>query len=395
VSVAPDTEAAGRAGEAAPDAPLLSVRDLHVSYRTGSGPIPAVRGVSFDLAAGETLGLAGESGCGKSTLAGAIMRLLPKGTKVTGEVLLGGEDVLEMKPGRLRAVRWTDMAIVFQGALHTLNPVQRVGRQIGEALELHPGEGGGGRRRVPDRVGELLELVGLPARRAEDYPHQLSGGQRQRVLIALALACDPRLLVADEPTTALDVMVQAQVLRLLRDLQATFGLAVLFITHDLSTLAAVCRRLAVMYAGRIVEDGPSGDVFASPAHPYTRALAAAFPVIGDPAFRMNPSGLAGDPPDPRDLPSGCPFHPRCPDVRPVCSRAAVELWPAGRGRQAACVRMLDGEPPLVAAGAAGASGSTSGAAASEGAGEGGAAGSDGAGAPDAAVGSDAAGRAAP
>ena len=339
MSVAPDTAAAGRAGHTTPDTPLLSVRDLQVSYRTGSGPIPAVRGVSFDLAAGETLGLAGESGCGKSTLAGAIMRLLPRGTTVTGEVLLGGEDVLEMKPGRLRAVRWTDMAIVFQGALHTLNPVQRVGRQIGEALELHPGEGGGGRRRVPDRVGELLELVGLPARRAEDYPHQLSGGQRQRVLIALALACDPRLLVADEPTTALDVMVQAQVLRLLRDLQATFGLAVLFITHDLSTLAAVCRRLAVMYAGRIVEDGPSGDVFASPAHPYTRALAAAFPVIGDPASRRAPKGLPGDPPDPRELPTGCPFHVRCPVAVPVCQEEDVRLRVAGPGRVAACVHV--------------------------------------------------------
>jgi peptide/nickel transport system ATP-binding protein len=345
VSVTPDATAAERDGGAAADAPLLTVRDLHVNYRTGSGPIRAVRGVSFDLAAGETLGLAGESGCGKSSLAGAIMRLLPRGTEVTGEVLLRGEDVLTMKPGRLRAVRWTDMAIVFQGALHTLNPVQRVGRQIGEAIELHPREGGG-RRRVPERVGELLELVGLPARRAADYPHQLSGGQRQRVLIALALACDPRLLVADEPTTALDVMVQAQVLRLLRDLQTTFGLAVLFITHDLSTLAAVCGRLAVMYAGRIVEDGPSAEVFAAPAHPYTRALAAAFPVIGDPAFRMNPSGLAGDPPDPRDLPSGCPFHPRCPVARAVCERAAVELWPAGPERRAACVEVLDGEPPL-------------------------------------------------
>jgi peptide/nickel transport system ATP-binding protein len=346
MSVAPGAAAADRAGDAAGSTPLLRVRDLRVSYHTGSGPIPAVRGVSFDLDAGETLGLAGESGCGKSTLAGAIMRLLPKGTEVTGEVLIGGEDVLRMKPGRLRAVRWTDMAIVFQGALHTLNPVQRVGRQIGEAIELHPSEAAG-RRRVPERVGELLELVGLPARRAADYPHQLSGGQRQRVLIALALACDPRLLVADEPTTALDVMVQAQVLRLLRDLQTTFGLGVLFITHDLSTLAAVCRRLAIMYAGRVVEEGPSADVFAAPAHPYTRALAAAFPVIGDPAFRMNPSGLAGDPPDPRDLPSGCPFHPRCPVARPVCPRAAVELWPAGRDRRTACVEVLEGEPPLV------------------------------------------------
>jgi peptide/nickel transport system ATP-binding protein len=344
VSVAPGPAAVERADDAAPAAPLLSVRDLHVSYRTGSGPLPAVRGVSFELRAGETLGLAGESGCGKSSLAGAIMRLLPPGSEVTGQVLLDGEDVLGMKPGRLRAVRWTDMAIVFQGALHSLNPVQRVGRQIAEAIELHPREGGG-RRRAPERVGELLELVGLPARRAADFPHQLSGGQRQRVLIALALACDPRLLVADEPTTALDVMVQAQVLRLLRDLQTTFGLAVVFITHDLSTLAAVCRRIAVMYAGRIVEEGPSREVFAGPAHPYTRALAAAFPVIGDPAFRMRPSGLAGDPPDPRELPSGCPFHPRCPVARPVCPHTAVELWDAGPDWRAACVEVLGEEPP--------------------------------------------------
>jgi peptide/nickel transport system ATP-binding protein len=344
VSVLPGPAAVERADDAALAAPLLSVRDLHVSYRTGSGPLPAVRGVSFELRAGETLGLAGESGCGKSSLAGAIMRLLPPGSEVTGQVLLDGEDVLGMKPGRLRAVRWTDMAIVFQGALHSLNPVQRVGRQIAEAIELHPREGGG-RRRAPERVGELLELVGLPARRAADFPHQLSGGQRQRVLIALALACDPRLLVADEPTTALDVMVQAQVLRLLRDLQTTFGLAVVFITHDLSTLAAVCRRIAVMYAGRIVEEGPSREVFAGPAHPYTRALAAAFPVIGDPAFRMRPSGLAGDPPDPRDLPPGCPFHPRCPVARPVCPHTAVELWDAGPDRRAACVEVLGEEPP--------------------------------------------------
>jgi peptide/nickel transport system ATP-binding protein len=316
--------------------PLLSVRDLHVTYRTGAGPLHAVRGVDLDLAAGETLGLAGESGCGKSSLATALLRLLPRGATATGQVLLDGEDVLAMKPGRLRAVRWSGMAIVFQGALHTLNPVQRIGRQIAEAIELHPADRRG---KTTERVGELLELVGLPARRARDYPHQLSGGQRQRVLIALALACDPKLLVADEPTTALDVMVQAQILRLLEDLQAAFGLATLFITHDLSTLAAACRRIAVMYAGRIVEEGPAREVFAAPQHPYTAALAAAFPVIGDPAFRHNPSGLPGDPPDPRELPSGCPFHPRCPDAHEPCPVTDVELWPAGPGRRAACVKV--------------------------------------------------------
>jgi len=321
--------------EPATGAPLLSVRDLRVTYPTSGEPVPAVRGVDFDLGVGETLGLAGESGCGKSSLAGALLRLLPRGTQVSGSVLLDGEDVLTMRPGRLRAVRWTEMAIVFQGALHTLNPVQRVGRQIGEAIRLHSP----GARGVPSRVGELLELVGLPARRAQDYPHQLSGGQRQRVLIGLALACEPRLLIADEPTTALDVMVQAQVLRLLDDLQRELGLAVVFISHDLSTLAAVCRRIAVMYAGRFVEDGPSAAVFDAPAHPYTRALAAAFPIIGDPEFRMKPVGLAGDPPDPRELPTGCPFHPRCSAAVEVCPSVDVELWPAGPGRRAACVHV--------------------------------------------------------
>jgi peptide/nickel transport system ATP-binding protein len=324
-------------------APLLSVRDLHVTYASRSGDVPAVRGVDLELAVGETLGLAGESGCGKSSLAGALLRLLPSGTTVTGEVLLDGEDVLTMRPGRLRAVRWTDMAIVFQGALHTLNPVQRVGRQIGEAIELHNPRLR--RRAVEERVGELLERVGLPARRAPDYPHQLSGGQRQRVLIALALACEPRLLIADEPTTALDVMVQAQVLRLLAELQRDFGLAVIFITHDLSTLAAWCRRIAVMYAGRIVEEGPSRAVLGGAAHPYTRALAAAFPVIGDPAFRMHPSGLPGDPPDPRELPSGCPFHPRCPEAEAACTEAAVRLWPAAPAQRAACIHVPGAEPP--------------------------------------------------
>jgi peptide/nickel transport system ATP-binding protein len=321
---------------------LLEVRDLHVTYLAASqAAIPAVRGVDLALDVGETLGIAGESGCGKSTMAAALLRLLPQGTEVTGQVLLDGEDVLEMKPGRLRAVRWTELAIVFQGALHTLNPVQRVGDQIAEALRLHSSGGDS----IPRRVRELLEMVGLPARRAVAYPHQLSGGQRQRVLIALAIACEPRMLIADEPTTALDVMVQAQVLRLLADLQRDLGLAIIFITHDLSTLTNICRRIAVMYAGRIVEEGPNDRVFADGAHPYTRALAAAFPVIGDPDFRMSPSGLPGDPPDPRELPSGCPFHPRCSVAIDICPSTPVELWPAGDGRQAACVHAAGAPVP--------------------------------------------------
>ncbi|MGH3135355.1 MAG: ABC transporter ATP-binding protein [Gaiellaceae bacterium] len=317
-------------------APLLSVRDLFVTYRSDAGPVPAVRGVSFDLAPGETLGLAGESGCGKSTIAGSLLKVLPPGTEVAGEVLLDGEDVLQMKPGRLRAVRWTEMSIVFQGALHALNPVQRVGNQIEEAIEAH--------RTTPAvkaRVAELLELVGMPARRAGDYPHQLSGGQRQRVLIALALACNPRILVADEPTTALDVMVQAQVLELLERLQRELALSMIFISHDLSTLSYVCQRTAVMYAGRIVEEGPAEEVFAHPKHPYTSALADAFPLIGDHSHRMNPSGLAGDPPDPRAIPSGCPFHPRCAVIQPECPELDVELWPAGDERRAACIHVLE------------------------------------------------------
>jgi peptide/nickel transport system ATP-binding protein len=321
-------------------APLLSVRDLHVTYPSEGDGVPAVRGVSFDVAAAETFGIAGESGCGKSTIAGALLRVLPPRTTVTGEVLLDGENVLEMKPGRLRAVRWSEMSIVFQGALHALNPVRRVGDQIAEAIEVHDPNAP-----AKARVAELLEVVGIPARRSGDYPHQLSGGQRQRVLIALALACNPRLLIADEPTTALDVMVQAQVLELLEKLQRELGLAMIFITHDLSTLSYVCQRTAVMYAGRIVEEGDAEEVFASPRHPYTAALAAAFPLIGDHAHRMSPSGLGGDPPDPRAIPTGCPFHPRCAVAVPECPTAAVELWPAGEGRRAACVHVLNGSRP--------------------------------------------------
>jgi len=314
---------------------LLSIRDLEVAYATQAGPVPAVRGVDLDVEAGETMGLAGESGCGKSTIAHAILRLLPDGTRVTGEVLLEGEDVLTMSFGRLRAVRWGQAAIVFQGAMHSLNPVQQVGEQIAEAVRVHDAK-------VTDaeagrRAGQLVERVGLPAGRARDYPHELSGGQRQRIMIAMALACGPRLLIADEPTTALDVMVQAQVLTLLKSLQDELKLGLLFITHDLSVLRELCDRLAVMYAGRVVEVGPAGSVFGEPAHPYSRALAGAFPSIGDPDDRRAPGGLGGDPPDPQRVPSGCSFHPRCPARFEPCDRVDPSLYPVEAGRRAACL----------------------------------------------------------
>jgi peptide/nickel transport system ATP-binding protein len=315
---------------------VLDVHDLRVIYRAGGVDVPAVRGVDLTIAPGDTVGLAGESGCGKSTIAASILRLLPRSARVDGQVLLGGEDVYAMRPGRLRAVRWTSAAIVFQGALHSLNPVQRVGDQIAEAIQLHSTRGAASTRA---HINELLERVGIPSARAREYPHQLSGGQRQRILIALALACEPMLLIADEPTTALDVMVQAQVLALLAELQRDAGMALLFITHDLSLLKSVCRRLAVMYAGRIVEHGPSDVVFENPRHPYTGALAAAFPTIGDPSSRLRPGGLAGDPPDPTELPTGCPFHPRCPVAVDSCPTTDVWLRPAGDGRAAACVHV--------------------------------------------------------
>ncbi|NUR93130.1 MAG: ABC transporter ATP-binding protein [Nonomuraea sp.] len=315
---------------------LLELDDVSVTYRIAAGEVPAVRGVSLELEAGHALGVAGESGSGKSTLAMALLRLLPKDARVDGKIMLDGEDLLTMKWGRLRAVRWAEASIVFQGAQHGLNPVRRIGDQIAEPLLVHGLAKPEGARK---RVNELLEQVGLPTWRARSYPHELSGGQRQRVMIAMALACSPRLIIADEPTTALDVMVQAQVLTLIKELVTEHDISLIMISHDLSVLADVCDRLAVMYAGRIVENGPSREVFHDARHPYSGALAAAFPTVGDPVSRMAPKGLGGDPPDPMDLPTGCAFHPRCPVALEECSSADVELWPAGPSRTAACVHV--------------------------------------------------------
>ena len=311
---------------------VLEVRDLHVTYTSSSGLVPAVRGVDLEIAPGETLGLAGESGCGKSTLAMALLRLVPPTTQITGSIKLAGQDILTMKPGQLRAARWAQASIVFQGAQHVLNPVRRIGRQIDEAIEAH------GSASV-SRAGELLDLVGLGARRGDDYPHELSGGQKQRVLIAMALACDPLLLIADEPTTALDVMVQAQILQLLDNIKRERGLSMLFITHDLSVLSHTADRVAVMYAGRIIEVGAGDALLRNSLHPYSKALTASFPIIGDPSSRHQPRGLAGDPPDPNNLPSGCPFHPRCTVAIDECQSVDVQLRHAAddEKRSVACL----------------------------------------------------------
>ncbi|MFD3932491.1 ABC transporter ATP-binding protein [Streptomyces sp. NPDC058614] len=320
---------------------LLEVRNLEVTYAGGAA---AVRGVDLALDAGRKLGIAGESGCGKSTLALALLRLLPAGTRTTGEILLDGEDVLKMKWGRVRAVRWAGASIVFQGAMHSLNAVHRIGDQIAEPILLHKKATPAGAKR---KTGELLEHVGLPAARADAYPHELSGGQRQRVMIAMALACDPRLVIADEPTTALDVMIQAQILRLIQQLVTEQELGLIMISHDLAVLSDTCDRLAVMYAGRVVEEGPARKVYEDARHPYGKALSAAFPRIGDPASRFAPRGLPGDPPDPSALPSGCTFHSRCPVALDSCVTEDQALRDAGTGRWAACVHMdagVEAEP---------------------------------------------------
>ncbi len=266
---------------------LLELRDTSISYRTPSGLRPAVRVVNLDLAEGETLGLAGESGCGKTTLAMSVLRLLPRSALVSGTARLDGRDLRTMSWGQLRAVRWATASVVFQGALHALNPVRTIGHQIAEPIRLHARSGTSmSAAALRRRVADLLERVELPPGRANAYPHELSGGQKQRVMIAMALACEPRLIIADEPTTALDVVVQAQILRLLADLVGQQGIGLMMISHDLSVLSTSCSRLAVMYEGRIVDEGPTQQLIAEPRHEHSRALATAFPTVGERRFRL-------------------------------------------------------------------------------------------------------------
>ena len=317
--------------------PLLEVTGLRVTYGVGSRSVRAVRGVDLTVRAGEALGIAGESGSGKSTLVMSFLRLLPPAATVTGRVLYHGEDLLTMRWGRIRAVRWAGASVIFQGAMSALNPVRTVANQICEPILLHEKVGA---RAARARAARLLHDVGLSSARLDAYPHELSGGQRQRVMIAMALACDPDLIVADEPTTALDVMVQAQILQLLKDLADNRSIGLIMISHDLSVLGEVCDRLAVMYAGSICEVGPTGELQSEPKHPYSAALLDAFPTIGDPASRRQPHGLSGDPPDATTTLPGCSFAPRCPVVMPACSRREIDLWPSGPQRWSACLRVL-------------------------------------------------------
>jgi oligopeptide/dipeptide ABC transporter ATP-binding protein len=323
--------------QADPEAPLLVVEGLTTHFTLASGTVHAVDDVSFRLDYGEALGIAGESGCGKTTTALSLVRILPSNARIEGgSVKLMGIDLVGKSDTALRRYRWREISIVFQGAMNALNPVRRVRDQIAEPIEERLGEPPKAARK---RAGDLLELVGIPRKRGSAYPHELSGGMRQRAMIAMALACDPAVVIGDEPTTALDVMVQAQILELLESLRRKLGLSLILITHDLSVIAETCDRVMIMYAGRVAEEGTVEEVFRRPRHPYTQKLLAAFPNIR--ADRRTLDTIAGSPPDLRNPPSGCRFTPRCPFAMPICSevvppettfdgvRVACHLYPEG------------------------------------------------------------------
>ena len=320
--------------------PLLSVEDLEVTFTTDRGTIYAVNGISFAVAAGETLGIVGESGCGKSVTAMALMGILPRAGGVTGgKALFAGQDLLSLSDHQLREIRGKDVAMIFQDPMTSMNPVLTVGRQLREPLVTHFDMS---RKAADARAAELLDQVGIPSPKARlgDYPHQFSGGMRQRAMIAMALACEPKLLIADEPTTALDVTIQAQILDLLRSLVADYDTALILITHDLGVVAGMCERVNVMYAGTFVETGSADEIFASPRHPYTLGLLQSVPRL-DIGRRQALQAIAGQPRNMLSPPSSCPFAPRC---RYRVARCDAELPRLGRldtGQQVACFEPVD------------------------------------------------------
>jgi peptide/nickel transport system ATP-binding protein/oligopeptide transport system ATP-binding protein len=318
---------------------LLEVKNLRTQFPTRAGVVRAVEGVSFHVGEGELLGLVGESGCGKSITALSVMRLIgAPGRIVGGEVWFAGENLLAASDARMREIRGDDIAMIFQDPMTSLNPVYTVGEQIAEALRLHRKLN---RRQAREAAVEAMREVAIPdpGRRVDDYPHQLSGGMRQRVMIAMALACDPRLLIADEPTTALDVTIQAQILELIDELRRTRNLAVLLITHDLGVVAEVADRVAVMYTGRIVEESPVEELFARPKHPYTEGLLRSVPKLTEAEVKkaVRLSTIEGSVPKPTNLPDGCHFAPRCPHRMPRCTEGDLPLYRLEGGVSVRCV----------------------------------------------------------
>jgi len=318
----------------------LEVRDLVVEFTMGDGrPARAVDGISFEVDAGEAVGLVGESGCGKTTTALAITRLLPDNGRIaSGSIWFDGEELSALDPDAFRRRRWTDVSIIFQGAMNALNPVRRVGDQVAEPMRIH--EPTLTQAAALARVADLFEMVGISPERRREYPHQFSGGMRQRVMIAMALACRPRLVIGDEPTTALDVMVQAQILELMERLRRDLGLAIILITHDLSVVAETCDRAVVMYAGQLAETGSVSQLHDRPLHPYSVRLLGSVPDIR--GARILPEGIPGQPPSPDAPVPGCRFHPRCDHAMSMCVTDAPGERAFGAGHRVACHAVTDG-----------------------------------------------------